>query len=182
MTSFFTFLLANVLIGFLSFGGGNGYIPVFQNIYVDEFNIITNLKLAEVVSYILIFPGPVAPMIAGVIGYEMFQIKGVIFGLIFLSLPMLLVFMYLWKIYQKNSENKRIQLITNYLSPAIIALFLSVCLSLFTGIREISHWKFYDLYFLVVFLLSTLILSRTKIHPVILIIISGFVGYYLMSN
>ncbi len=180
MSDFLTLLFANLLVGIFSFGGGKAYIPVFQNIYVEHFNIITNLKLTEVVSYILVFPGPIAPMIAGVIGFELFHVKGFILGLLALSIVPLLLFLFVWSIYKNYSENEKIIIIANYLSPAIIGLLLSVCLTLFMGVRPKNQGYFYDIYFLTVFALSTLILSKTKIHPIILIVVSGISGYFLM--
>ena len=93
----------------------------------------------------------------------------------------MLLFFFAWNIYKRYSDNSRVNAVANYLSPAIMALLLSVCLSLFIETRpkdSINH--IYDIYFAVIFVISTLILVKTKLHPVILIIASGILGFYIL--
>ncbi|MDR0484764.1 MAG: chromate transporter, partial [Alphaproteobacteria bacterium] len=126
-------------------------------------------------------PGPIAPMITGPIGYELFATKGFILGLLVLTLIPFLLFVIVWILYKNHAENQKVKTIANYLSPAIIALLLSVCFSLFFSVREYStNTNRYDIYFIIVFVISSIILIKTKIHPILLIIASGLIGYFII--
>ncbi len=182
MSSFLTFLWASLLVGTFSFGGGKAYIPVFKSIYVDQFSIISNLKLTELVGYAVALPGPIATKITAVVGFEQFGIEGFILGLLSLTVFPLLLFLFVWGIYKRYSDNQRVNSIANYLSPVIIALLLSVCLSLFVETRPSSDVgnHIYDIYFALIFIVCSLILIKTETHPVLLIIASGFLGFYIL--
>ncbi len=75
------------LSGIVSFGGGKTFIPIFEKFYVDDFPIVTSLKLAEIIGLSLALPGPMSPMVAGFVGYEEYGIIGFILGMIMLCVP-----------------------------------------------------------------------------------------------
>ncbi|MDR2007975.1 MAG: chromate transporter [Alphaproteobacteria bacterium] len=176
---FLIFIWATFLVGIFSFGGGKAYIPIFQNIYVDQFNIISNFQLTELVTYAVTLPGPIAPMITGPVGFDLFSVWGFFIGLIVLTMPPFFLFVGIWQLYKNHSEKKKVKVMAKYLSPAIIALLLSVCFTLFWGIRQPQNYS-YDFYFITIFLVSSAILIKTKVHPILLIIISGFIGYFVI--
>ncbi|MCL2566842.1 MAG: chromate transporter [Alphaproteobacteria bacterium] len=176
---FLVFIWATFLVGIFSFGGGKAYIPIFQNIYVDQYKIISNFQLTELVTYAVTLPGPIAPMITGPVGFDLYSVGGFILGLFVLTLPPFLLFVFIWQLYKHHSEKKKVKVIANYLSPAIIALLLSVCFTLFFGVRQPQNYS-YDFYFITIFAVSSIVLIKTKIHPIVLIIVSGFIGYFVI--
>ncbi len=173
------FLIATLLAGVATFGGGRAFIPTFQNLYVDTFSILSNLELQEIIVIASTMPGPFAPLVVGPLGYKLFGWLGFISSLLALTSLPLFIFIILSNLIRKKSDNKNIQRIAKYMSPAIIALLLSVCIKNFPA--STNHDFKYILYYSSIFTISSILLLKYKIHPAILIFLTGTLGIFILN-
>ncbi|XWO13400.1 chromate transporter [Candidatus Hepatincola sp. Pdp] len=177
MTSTIKFIYANFLLGITSFGGGKAFIPMYQEVFLREFHITSQATLTQAITYATALPGPVATMITTYVGFLEYNMWAVVFGLLALCLPPLIIYLITFYILNKHMDNKVIKRISLYLSPAIIALLLYVVFDLFF---HKSNSNFYYWYSGITLLVSTIILLKTKVHPIFIIIACGFIGYYVL--
>ncbi len=173
---FLTFIWANFLIGMLSFGGGKAFIPIFQQVYVDDYQIVDQLKLTEVIGYSTALPGPIAPMIIGVIGFQKYGFLGFFLGIIVMVVPLVLLFFAMWKVYKKYHETQALKSISKYISPAIIALLLSVVLGSF----NVNYGINYLIYNVLSFTLASYLFIKYDPHPILMIILFGIASYFIL--
>ena len=176
MLSLYTFLWANVLVGALSFGGGKGFIPIYKQVYVEMYQIVDKLKMTEIIAYASALPGPLGPLITGVVGYNLFGFTGLFLGIIFLIFPLVILFFIVSFYYDKHQENPSIKSISKYMNPAIAGLLISVII----GSIDASYSNYYLIYFAITFIISCFLFIKYNMHPIILILISGFISYFIL--
>ncbi|MFL1781098.1 Chromate transporter [Candidatus Hepatincolaceae symbiont of Richtersius coronifer] len=175
--SFLIFLWATFLVGIFSFGGGKAFIPIYQNLYVDTFKVVDSLKLSEVIGFAIALPGPTSPMITAVIGFQKFGIFGMFLGLLILTVPTVTLLFILWKIISRYQDTATFKRVSKYMSPAIIGLLVGVVaqgLSNYT----VDNWSL--VYNTVIFGSCTYLVLKFKIHPIFLVLGTGFLGILLL--
>ena len=76
-----------IIIGLLTFGGGNNIIPMAKKIFVEKYKMISDEELMEIVIVTNALPGPSMVEIIGFIGKKFFGNKGLILGSCLIVLP-----------------------------------------------------------------------------------------------
>jgi chromate transporter len=87
MSKFWQWILINLKIGGLTFGGGSSRILMFQEELVDRHKWMSNEQFAQGMTVSQVVPGPNLVCLAGYLGAELFGLRGLVFGCIALILP-----------------------------------------------------------------------------------------------
>ena len=186
LTLFFLFLK----ISAFTFGGGYAMIPLLnfeltKHGYIDRDELYTFIGISEST------PGAFAINIATYIGFEQYGIIGAALLNLAIVLPSFLIILYISSSNILN-QNLYIKRAVSFLKPAAIAFIFTAAIkislkvffetnSLFT--LNLKANAFSILVFLFVFLISLIWenFSRKKrpLHPVLVILLSGFSGLLL---
>ena len=171
------YLWATFLSGIVSFGGGKTFIPLFEKFYVDDFPIVTSLKLAEIIGLSLALPGAMSPMVAGFVGYEKYGILGFSLGMIILCVPPVILLFALWNLYKKNDKHPRVIRVAKYMQPVILGLMLGVILK---SLSNLGYGLYYTYYNVSVFIIGFVLMYKFKMNLLILIAFFGILGIFIL--
>lgn len=172
-------------IGLFAIGGGLVAATFMQQTLVEKYGLITQEKFYAMLAISESTPGPIGINLATYIGDEMFGPLGAIITTIGEVLPSIIVIMIIAKFFMKFQEKKSVQTVLSVMRPVtsgmvLVALVNVIFLSLVNiskfsfsldGIKQIFNWP--EMFFFVV---SLVIMFRTKLHPVFLILLGGIFG------
>ncbi len=165
---FFTFLL----IGMVSFGGGYAMLPLFERMVVIEQGWLTRSLFIDMIALSQVTPGPIAINSATFIGFQIASVPGAMVstvGVVFVPFFLVLT---VSKYTQKFKESKVVKGIFIGLKPALVGMIFSSVASIASD--ALIDFKAYIILFLLVFLLW-----KVKMHPILVIIISGIIGFFV---
>ena len=167
-------------IGAFTFGGGYAMLPlmrqeVLANGWLSESQIINFIAVSEST------PGPFAINMATYIGSETAGILGAICCTLGVVLPSFIIILIVAKFFLAFKENKWMAAVMSGLKPAVIGLIgsavITVALEVFFPVG-LNVSTFATIQFWISFAIFTLImiLFKIKVHPIILMAISAFLG------
>ncbi len=165
-------------IGLISFGGGLVMIPLIQE-YIEKNNWILQSEFIQIIGISQMTPGPIAINSATFIGYKISGFLGAFIATLGVSLPSLLIILSISPIFFKYNNHPFLRTIFKSLKPAVAGLILFAALkvsriALFTNEIAIKNFNWNT--FLIAIVI-TIIYLRKKLHPIILITVSGFLGF-----
>lgn len=175
-------------IGFFGFGGGYAMLALIQNEIVTP-GWISEQTFTDIVAISQMTPGPIGINSATYIGYvaptqtEMFSspIYGILGSLIctlVVILPSFILARYAGHYIARHRDSVVIKGIFAGLRPVVIGLIASAALILMNG--ENFGTTSPDVAKSVILAIAALSLALfTKIHPILLIIASGFIGWLI---
>ncbi|MGE4572740.1 MAG: chromate transporter [Candidatus Izemoplasmatales bacterium] len=174
-------------IGLFTFGGGYAMIPLITEEVINK-GWETHQTLIDFIAIAESTPGPFAINIATFIGYEQLFILGAVFTTLGVILPSFIIIVIIAKIFRHFADNKYVVGFLNGAKPVIVGVIFSVgvnfiLLNVFsvkkvTLIKDfVFDWK------TVTILVSIFLLSKVKdrIHPVVIVLASGVMGYILFG-
>ena len=188
---FITFLI----IGLFTFGGGYSMIALIQSAVVEEHGWLTAQEFADILAISQITPGPVGINTATYAGYSAVIAEGypvavavagaVVASLAVLILPLTLILI-VGRWLLKHKDQAPFDTIFKGLRLTVIGLIAAAALSLLptafsptpTGTVTIFNFQlsiFNVIIFAAVFFLSL----RKKASPILLILLSGLVGFLI---
>ena len=170
-------------VGLLSFGGGYSAITIIQNLVVDKYGWFSYKTFAELIRIAEMTPGPIMLNTATFVGMQTGGILGALIATFCCILPSIVLATILIKVLKKISEHYMVKSVLRQLKPVIIGLILSTCVSIcllaiWNGRESISlantNW------ISIIVIVGSLILLNIKklnIKPVMIILLSGFIGF-----
>jgi chromate transporter len=177
---FLQLFLVFVKIGALSFGGGYAMIPFFEkeiaiNGWTQAGDYTRMIALAQV------FPGPFAIDSSAYIGYQTGGLTGALIASAALSLPSFIALIFITRFYLQFKSNRYIQMLLGGVRPIVIGMLAGAVyiLGLKPFIEMVKVTSASMLQALVaIFLIGVgyLILKKTRINPVVFILIFGVIG------
>jgi chromate transporter len=156
-------------IGSFSFGGGYAMIPLIQKEIVEKHNFMTMQQFGDIIAIAEMTPGPISVNCATFVGYNVAGIPGAFFSTLGVIAPSLLVVLILASIFINFQEDKRIRSIFLGIRPVVVALIGSAAIAL--GRIAIDDFRSFAIT-VVVFL----ILRYRRVHPVLVVFLSGCFG------
>ncbi len=167
---FFTFFV----IGLFTFGGGYAMLSLIQNEVVVNHAWITAQEFTDMVAISQMTPGPIGINSATYVGYA---VTGNIFGslvaTIAVTLPSFIIILLICKIYNKFKESNIFASLMKTLRPVVIGMIGAAAGILITKDNFID-WTSWIL-FAGAFIASQFL----KINPILVIILSGIIGYFI---
>ena len=169
-----------MLIGFVSFGGGYAMIPVIETEVVAR-GWLTTQEFTDVIAMAGMSPGPIATNSAVFVGYQVHQLPGALAAGLGMLFPSLLLVVAVATLFQKVSKNQYVKNGFYGLRPIIVGLIAYAALTFTISNQLLSSFSFFTGSLVLIFALSLFALMKLRIHPAIVIILSGVLGAALYS-
>ena len=161
-------------IGAFSFGGGYAMLPLIQREIVTNHNWITFKQFVDIIGISQMTPGPIAINSATFVGFKVSGIVGSIAATLgVISFSFILVSIANHYIL-KFKESYIMKAALSGMRPAMIGLIISVFLSL-------GHESYKDVKSIIIGIIILGLLLSNKLHPILVIIISGIFGIIFYS-
>lgn len=158
-------------MGLVFFGGGYVAIPLMHRELVSNLHLLTEQQFIDGVAISQITPGPVA-ILATFAGYCISGLLGALTATFAMFLPGASLMFFLSKNYDRIKNSETARKILNTIIPVIIGLLLAAAWQIGQGtIRNKLE--------LAVFFTAYLLISKFKINPALLILISALLGFIL---
>ena len=154
------------------FGGGYVFIPVLDKIIVNEIGWLNSQQFIDCIAMGQITPGPIL-ISATFVGYKMNGIIGALFATFSIFAPSSVIIIFISRFFLYFKNNMFAKKIIQGIKIGIVGLIF------YSAIIVLLNKETIDIFTIIVFFSSIIILIKTKIHPVILIFISGLTGYFL---
>ncbi len=156
-------------IGAFSFGGGYAMLPLIEREIVSTNNWITFKEFVDIIGISQMTPGPIAINSATFVGYKVSGVLGAISATLgVVSFSFILVSIANHYIL-KFKESYIMKAALSGMRPALIGLIISVFLSL-------GRESYKDIKSIIIGIIILGILLTNKLHPILVIIISGILG------
>jgi len=174
-------LLFNFLkIGAFTFGGGYAMLPLIQE-QVRAHGWLTDEELINFIAVSESTPGPFAINISTYVGMETGGLFGAFCATLGVVLPSFVIILLVARCFERFRESGVIKGCMAGLKPAVIGLIAAAVVStgktvLFPNGMTVS--SFFTSSFIIPALIfaGMLILALKKVHPIILILLSGLIG------
>ena len=162
-----------LLIGTISFGGGYGMISIIQDIALNN-NWLTSKEFIDFIAICESTPGSLAINMATFIGTKKGGLLGAIISTIGVVIPSFIIILLIVNIIKNYLDNKYLNKFLQGIRPTIIALIISSSLKMFPDV-------FVDYKSILIFILLFLVtkLSKDRLSPIMIIIISAILGMIL---
>lgn len=170
MQEYFRLFFIFFRIGAFTFGGGYAMLAIMQREFVDREKLLDEIDFLDIAALAQSLPGPIAVNTSVYVGYKLKGRKGSLVALVGTVLPSLLSIILLAMFYNRIKDIEAIQQFFMGVRPGIVSL---IFLSAVKLSKPIEKTKF-NVSIMVVALVGIILL---KIHPIIVIIICGTIGY-----
>ena len=172
MTQIISLALCFGMLSLMAVGGGTAVLPEMQSLLAHQFGI-DHLRFVHIYSIGQIAPGPNMLMVL-VIGFQVAGLLGA--GVVLLSffLPSSILCFYVGRIWNRFGESPWRRCIQNALEPISIGLMAS-------GVYAVAKSSIVNPITLGLSLVSLYLILKTKLNPVLVILGSGLVGFFLLK-
>ncbi|WP_434564768.1 chromate transporter [Thermoanaerobacterium thermosaccharolyticum] len=157
-------------IGLFSFGGGYAMLPLIQREVVSVNKWLSMKEFINVVAISQVTPGPVAINTATYVGYKVAGILGSSFATLGVVLPSFIIILIVSKFFFRFRNNKYVDAAFTGLRPAVVGLIAAAAILVAFG-------SFVDYKSVLIFLAAFIATYKYKIDPILMIILSGIVGF-----
>ncbi|OFI05464.1 putative chromate transport protein [Clostridium acetireducens DSM 10703] len=171
MKNLFSMFWAFFKIGAFTFGGGYAMIPLIEKEVVDNKNWVNKEDFLDILVISQSFPGALAVNTSLFIGYKIGGFIGALLALLGTILPSFFIILTIALFFSQFRNNYYVDLAFKGIASAVPMLVLIAVVSLSKSIK-----KNYINIFIII--LTVVAITVFKIHPVIVIIISGIYGYF----
>ncbi|QZY53976.1 chromate transporter [Crassaminicella profunda] len=171
MRMFFIF----VKIGTFTLGGGYAMIPLIQEEIVEKNKWIEENEFIDIIALAQTIPGALAINTSTYIGYRLFGLKGALLGCIGTMLPSVVIIMIVAAFFTQFQNNMWVESIFRGIRPAVVALIVAAVMKLGKTLpKSILNigWV----------IGSVLCITLFHIHPILVIVFSGSLGYMLFKG
>lgn len=179
MTILLKLLVTFAQIGVLSFGGGYASIGLVEKQVVEIQKWMTYSEFSDIVAIDELTPGPVAINAATFVGTKMAGIPGAIIATFGVILPSCIISLILARIYYKYKSLKTVNGAISGLKSMVVGMILSTTISILLNVLFYSFpitKNSIDYVAILLFIIALFILRKTKLNPLLVIIICGVLG------
>ncbi len=169
--------IAFFIPGILGYGGGPASIPLIENEVVGRFHWMTVTQFSNVLAFANSLPGPIAPQMAGYIGYQVGGVLGLLVALIATIAPSLILLMVLLRILYKFKDSPKVKWLTLLIRPIIVIMLGVMAWNFFAASEQASGW----VPMILIGATSFVLLERFRIHPAFIIAGALLIGALFMG-
>ncbi len=160
-----------MVIGLSACGGGLVTIPLIQHEMVNVRHWLVSNDIAKILSIAQMTPGPIAINAATFVGFKIAGIMGSVMATLAVIFPSLIILITISSFLKNIKHNEAAIKINQGIQAGVLSLILFAIWSF--GSTVISSTL--DLFVTIAAFLMLLFL-KNKIHPVLVIVLCGFVG------
>ncbi len=186
-------LFSFLKIGLFSFGGGYAMIPLIQS-EIERHGWMTATEFVNIIAIAEMTPGPIAVNSATFIGFKAAGLSGALVATLGVTLPSAILVLAVASVILRNKENPVQRSVFSLLRPVVAALVLSAAFvvartSLIAASAErlslrealAAPLRVLDPKGFIVLGASLLLLLRFKLHPALIVVVSGVLGAVLYA-
>lgn len=166
---FLKLYLAFLKIGTFGFGGGYAMLPLIQKEIVDNNAWLSQTDFMDIIGISQMTPGPIAINAATFVGYKTGGILGSVLSTLGVVTTSFILISFANYFFNKFKNSKILTHALKGMRPALIGLIISVFITL-------SYESYRDLNSLIIAAIVGFLLYKTKIHPILIIVIAAFLG------
>jgi len=156
-------------VGTFGFGGGYAMLPLIQKEIVENNHWLTSGEFIDIIRISQMTPGPIAINSATFVGFKVGGVLGSVVATLGVVTTSFILVSLAYIFFNKFKESKVLSSALTGMRPALIGLILSVFLSLgFQSYKDINS--------IIIALIIGGLLYKTKIHPILIIVIAGALG------
>lgn len=170
MSVYLKIFLVFIKIGLFSYGGGNAILPLIRQEVVVNNPWLKASEFTDLVAISQVTPGPIAINTATYIGYKVGGFWGSILSNLGLIMPTFIIMLIVTKVFMKFKHNEYVQNIFKGVLPATVGLIA-------TAAVLVSYGSFIDYKSILIFAGVFIAAFKYKVDPIVLIVISGALGY-----
>ena len=164
-------------IGLFSIGGGYAIIPLIQEQVVNNYHWISTNTFTDIITISQMTPGPLAVNTSTFVGIQLAGINGAIVATIGCILAGATISIILYLLFTKYQNLEIITNILNTLKATSVGLIMSAG-------ATILMLTFYENNIvnyagIIIFFISLFWLQKKKSNPIVLMIITGFIGFLI---
>ena len=172
-------------IGLFALGGGLATLP-FLYALANKYTWFTANDLPNMVAISQATPGPIGINMATYAGFNTAGLVGSLIATLALVTPSVIIIMIIASFFDKFKQNSYVESAFYGLRPAVTALialsgFEVLKVSIFTFARYQTTGLLLDLIdlkALILFILLIIIVTKTKLHPILFIVLGALVGIF----
>lgn len=172
MNTIYNLFIAFFRVGALSIGGGYTLIPLIEREVVFNYHWLTKDEFLEILGITQGIPGAISMKFATYAGYKEAGILGVLAANIGILLPPVIGVMILYSVFNKISVNPGFKAFLTGIKFGTIGLLLAFAMEM----AKSAKWGFNSVLILILSFLSLYF----KIHPGLVIILSGLLGLVIL--
>ncbi len=161
--------LAFLKIGTFGFGGGYAMLPLIQKEIVDKNAWLSQTDFIDIIGISQMTPGPIAINSATFVGYKTGGFLGSILATLGVVTTSFILISFANYFFNKFKDSRVLANALKGMRPALIGLIISVFITL-------SFESYRDLNSLLIAAIIGFLLYKTKIHPILIIIIAAILG------
>jgi chromate transporter len=161
--------LAFLKIGTFGFGGGYAMLPLIQEEIVDKNAWLSQTDFIDIIGISQMTPGPIAINSATFVGYKAGGFLGSILATLGVVTTSFILISFANYFFNKFKDSRVLANALKGIRPALIGLIISVFITL-------SFESYRDLNSLLIAAIIGFLLYKTKIHPILIIIIAAILG------
>lgn len=174
--------IAYIKIGLFGFGGGYAMLSLIQHEAVEVIHYgesqpwLTSTEFTDIVAISQMTPGPIGINSATYVGYVVTggSIWGSLLATFAVCLPSFVLVLLVSRFILKNKNNPIIKSIFTGLRPVVVGLIASAALILMNK----ENFSDYN-YSILIAVLSFVAVQYIKVHPILVIILSGIAGFII---
>ena len=167
-------------VGLFAVGGGMAAVPFLAEMS-EKYGWFTIEKLSTMIAVSESTPGPIGINMATYVGFDLLGLIGALAATLSVAIPSLIIVCLIANGLEKFRQAKIVKQLFAGLKPAVVALIISACASLFVSTLFHSEQSFglafFNIHNLILFAVL-LIFSNVykKLHPIALIVIAAIAG------
>ena len=166
------------LTGLFAVGGGLATIPFLEEMSM-KYGWFSLDMLSTMIAVAESTPGPIGVNMATDLGNVMHgPMMGVVTTLSLVA-PSFLVILMVSRVLEKFQKSRLVQNLCYGLRPAVVALILSACLSIFVTTFVVAESMTFNIVNGILFIILMIVYQKMKLNPIVLIFICALLGVVL---
>lgn len=163
---------------YLGIRGGPASIPLMQEEVVNHYKWMTTEQFGDVLAIGNALPGPIATKIAAFVGYQVAGWFGAFIASFATVVPSAVALILLLRLLNKHRTSPKVKGMTLLVQPVIAVLMILLTWEFGqVSTNSIGIWQT-----LIIAGISLWVMTRTKLHPAILIVIAFAYGALVLSH
>ena len=163
-----------LIIGAGALGGGYAIIPMIEHESVTVHGWLTDTEFAELIAIAQMVPGAIGVNAAAYTGFKVAGIAGSVMAVAGFTLPSVIFCFTLIRLLAKFGNVSWVETLKKSVQPAVAGLIIAAVLT-YGKTAMADVWSVV----LAVLTFAILVVSREKVHPVVLILCGGVAGIFI---
>ena len=168
-----------IKIGVLGFGGGYAMLSLIQHEVVDNYAWMTTTEFADMLAISKMTTGPISINMATYVGYTAGGFGGSLLASFALCLPSIIMVYFIIRLFMNKKSGTLMTNLLKGLKPAIAGLIFAAGLSMMNAQNFVQIGKGENNISIVICVLAFVASFFFKANPILLIVLSGVVGYFV---